>query len=250
MRLAVAQSIAAPGDLAHSIADHARLAIAAAHERARLLVFPELSLTGYRQDLTIDDAIDLADPRLAPLQFLANEHGMWIATGAPIASPAGLHIGAIVFTPQDTAYVHLKQYLHPGEEVAFVPGSPGETLTIDDVRVGLAICADFAHPEHARAAADRGCAVYAAGVLITPEGYEADAAMLRDRATRHRMLVMIANYGAPTGGWLSAGRSAVWSPDGDLLACAPSSGEALVFVDQVNGQWRAEALGLFQPAGT
>ena len=45
--LAVAQSIAKPGDLDGSIADHVRLASQAADQGAKLVVFPELSLTGY-----------------------------------------------------------------------------------------------------------------------------------------------------------------------------------------------------------
>jgi predicted amidohydrolase len=247
--LAVAQSSAALRDLPRNIAEHVRLTIVAAHHGAGLLVFPELSLTGYSQGLTRGDALDPSDPRFAPLQFLANQHTIVIVAGAPIASSAGLHIGAIVFAPRQPARIHLKQYLHSGEEVAFVPGVPGAPVDVEDVRVGLAICADVTHPEHPRDAAAQGCNVYAAGAVITPGGYDADAALLRGHARRHQMLVMLANHGAATGGWETAGRSAVWSPEGTLLASAPPSGQALVFAERVDGRWRGDVLGLFAPAG-
>jgi predicted amidohydrolase len=53
---------------------------------------------------------------------------------------------------------------------------------------------------------------------------------------------MLANHGASTGGWESAGRSAVWSPDGTVLACAPPSGEALVLAQRSGAEWRAEVI--------
>ena len=151
-----------------------------------------------------------------------------IVAGAPLASDAGLHIGALVFHADGRRSSHTKQYLHAGEEVAFQPGPGGVPLALDEEVVGLAICADITHPEHAQAAAARGATVYAAGVLISENGYAADTALMQRYAAEHRMLVLMANYGAPTGGWVSAGRSAVWLPGGQLLAEAPASGEAVV----------------------
>jgi predicted amidohydrolase len=42
------------------------------------------------------------------------------------------------------------------------------------------------------------------------------------------MAVLLANYGAPTGGWLAAGRSAIWSRESEVIACGPAEGEAVV----------------------
>nr|BFE89615.1 hypothetical protein GCM10020185_01510 [Pseudomonas brassicacearum subsp. brassicacearum] len=50
------------------------------------------------------------------------------------------------------------------------------------------------------------------------------------------MTVLMANHGGATGGWESAGRSAIWGPDGSLLAAAPGTGELLVIARRdVNG---------------
>lgn len=240
--VAVAQSIAAPGDLARSVADHIRLAGQAADQGARLVLFPELSLTGYDRGLTPADALTPADPRLRPLQALADARAIVIVVGAPVVSTAGLHIGALCFAPGRAPATYLKRHLHDGEEVAFTAGAGGDPLTIDGHTVCIAICADIAHAAHAQAAAEQGATIYAASCFITPGGYATDAGLLAGYAREHRMAVLLANYGAPTGGWLAAGRSAIWSPEGALLATGPEAGEAVVVAQLPSGHRADDAV--------
>lgn len=234
MILAVARSIARPGNLAQSIQDHLRLAQNAAEQGAQLVVFPELSLTGYRRTLTNADAIAANDKRLQPLQDLADRHAIMMIVGAPIAAAAGLQIGALSFTPNQGVQSYSKQYLHAGEEVAFVPGNGGDALFLAGQTVGLAICAEITHCQHAQAAAAGGATIYAASCFITPAGYAHDAALLAGYARTHHMVVLLANYGTATGGWPAAGRSAIWAAEGTLLACGPTEGEALVVATTVS----------------
>ena len=225
--VAVVQSIAVPGNMPWSVQDHIRLASRAADLGSRIALFPELSLTGYDRRLTPADAVTLDDPRVSPLQAVADARDILIIAGAPVLSPCGLHIGALCFCPGRGGTMYLKQFLHEGEEAAFVPGSGGEALAIAGRIVCVAICADITHAEHANEAARRGAEIYAASCCLTPSGYAADAALLEGYARDHRMAVMMANYGAATGGWMSAGRSAIWSSTGGLLAQGPSKGEAV-----------------------
>jgi predicted amidohydrolase len=240
--VAVAQSIAIPGNLGASVRGHITLAARAADHHARIVVFPELSLTGYDRGLTAADALTGAEPALQPLRDLAGAGDIVVVAGAPVLSAAGLHIGALCFLPPGGVTTHLKTHLHPGEEAAFVAGTGGAPLPLGAQRVGLAICADIAHPEHAADAASRGCAIYAASCFITREGYDADAALLQRYAHDHQMLVAMANYGAPLGPWSAAGRSAIWSPAGDLLASAAPTGEGLVVAEYEDRRWSARAV--------
>jgi len=208
---------------------HVALAVLAAGHGARIVLFPELSLTGYDRNLTIADALLATDPRLQPLRALAESRQIVIVVGAPVASADGLHIAALSFGPGAGVSTYLKEHLHEGEESAFVPGTGGETLPLGDHSVGLAICADIAHPDHAARTAGRGATIYAASCFLTEQGYQADAALLRGYARAYRMVVLMANYGAPIDTWRSAGRSAIWSGTGELLACAPPEGEALIY---------------------
>lgn len=226
--VAVVQTIAVPGDVVRAIADHARLAICAARQGARLVLFPELSLTGYDLGLTRADAIAAGDPRLQLLQAVADAHEIAIIAGAPLESSSGLHIGALCIVPRHGAVAYSKRYLHEGEETAFVPGQGGEPLRIGNEIACVAICAEITHPEHAFEAARRGAGIYAASCFITPGGYARATAVLEGRAREHQMGVLMANFGAGTSAWASAGRSAIWSSAGTLLTQGPPEGEAVL----------------------
>jgi predicted amidohydrolase len=240
LTLAAAQFIATPRDVQRNVRRHVRLASLAADHGAQLVVFPELSLTSYDLQVTRNDALAPDDPRLKPLAHIARERNVIIVAGAPVASPNGLCIGAIVYHPDGCATTYLKQYPTATEQTTFAPGPGGTTLALGGELVGLAICADVTHAEHARDAASRGATVYAAGALFSVEDYAEDAARLQRRATDHAMLVLLANYGAPAGGYVSAGRSAAWSASGDLLVSAPPDGEALVLAERTHAGWTAK----------
>jgi predicted amidohydrolase len=93
---------------------------------------------------------------------------------------------------------------------------------VDGWRVGLAICKDTGAAAHADRTAALGIDVYAAGVLESAR----DAAVTDQRAQRvattHRVWVAVASFAGSTGGGYTeaAGRSGVWTPDGEVYARA------------------------------
>lgn len=251
--VAVVQSVALPGDLTGSVSDHARLAVQAAHKGARLALFPELSLTGYSLALTRADALTADDPRLQMLQQVADANDIAIVAGAPIESTHGMHIGALCFSPRRPVVTYTKHFLHEGEEKTFAPGVGGHPLDIHDHVVGIAICAEISHPEHAAEAAQRGANIYAASCFITPNGYAYDTSLLADYAREHRMMVLMANFGNGNGTWMSAGRSAIWSDTGALLIEGPPEGEAILIAsthcapaDKDDGEYSSPACYLHE----
>ena len=241
-RLAAAQSNSIRGDIEGNVAHHVELAEAAAKHGTRLVVFPELSLTGYEPELARKLALSVTDPRLRPLFEVAKSRGITIIAGAPTLTKAGLHIAAFVFQPTAETLIYTKHYLHKGEEPYFTPGMIRPIIELDNERVSLAICADTTHPSHAAEAARTGASVYAAGVLITPNGIEADSSQLKGYAVEHRMVVVMANHASPTGGWASAGRSAIWDEDGREVVVAPGAGEVILIAGQVDGMLHGELL--------
>jgi predicted amidohydrolase len=234
LAVAVAQSFAEPGRLRENVGRHVRLASQAADHGARFVLFPELSLVGYGRGLTTADALVTSDARLQPLRNLARARAIAVVAGAP---PAGLHIASIVFAPDGGVGTYVKQHVPDVEAATFVPGRGGTPLAVGDEVVGLAICADITQPQLARASVKQGATIYAASCLISDNGYEADAACLRRAAVDHQILVLMANYAGPVGGWPSAGKSAIWSPAGERLAAAPAAGEALVVAERSRGRW-------------
>jgi predicted amidohydrolase len=235
---AAAQACSIKGHIEANVKAHVAMARMAAERGARLVVFPELSLTGYEPELAAALATGPNDPRLSALAKCSRRHGITIIAGAPIVCSRGKpFIGAWIFAPGRT-FVYRKRHLHPGEERFFSEGR-GESriVSVNGVRIGTAICADTNHASHAPIAAKRGAQVYAAGVLITDSGYAADIRNLRRIAKTHAMAVLLANHGSPSGGYQSAGRSAVWDEKGQCIAEAPRAGAALVLAAREEGRW-------------
>lgn len=225
--LAAAQTIAVAGDIPANLQRHLAFMGVAAEHGVQVLVFPELSLTGYEPALAAGLAIAPDDTVLAPLREMAQ----------------ALRLTAVVGADGSLA-VYTKQHLHPGEEVAFVPGQGGAVLEWGGELIALAVCADFSHASHALSAVETGANVYAAGVLISEGGYATDSALLQGYAAEHGLLVLMANHGGPSGGYVCAGRSTIWADDGRLLAAAPGVGDALVIARRESGQWSGQVMAL------
>jgi predicted amidohydrolase len=239
--IAAIQSASVKGDIAANLKRHLELSRQAAALGARLALFPELSLTGYEPDVAAATALRGDDARLAPLAELAQSSGMNIVAGAPLAIDGALYIGALSFLPDGRVVEYTKQHLHDGEDKVFVAGSGGDALEIGGLPVALAVCADFTHASHAQAAADAGAMLYAASVLVSPGGYAKDSEILRGYAERHAMPVLMSNHGGPTGGWQSAGRSALWDERGQLVV-EGGPGECLVLASRTAGGWQGRVV--------
>ena len=95
---------------------------------------------------------------------------------------------------------------------------------------------------HAYAAVLKGAGVYATSVLISENGYARDSEILQSYAKEHSMGVLMANHGGPSGGWACAGRSAFWSPGGDLVASASGTGDCLVIARRRQGVWQGQVV--------
>lgn len=239
-RIAAAQSRSSPGDFIRNVAHHLEIAQAAARHSVNLLIFPELSLTGYELDLAAANAVRSDSPELEPLRAFSADTGMTIAAGAPLRHTNGkLYIAAILFHPTGAPSIYTKVHVHESEQHVFTPGFGGPLLDFGAFRVALAICADAKHPSHAAAAARSGANVYAAGAMIVADEYPLKASLIEGYAREHRMATLLANYSGASGGWLSPGRSAFWSDTGEQLAACPTNEEALVIATNAGQGWTA-----------
>ncbi|WP_017904505.1 carbon-nitrogen hydrolase family protein [Pseudomonas asplenii] len=244
LTIAAAQSCSLAGDLEGNIQRHQRFMEQAAEQGVELLVFPELSLTGYEPGLAPVLAVTLDAEVLQPLSELARELRLVTVVGLPIRLAAGgpLLIGALTFKADGSRQLYSKQHLHTGEEQVFTPGGGGAALTLGADTVALSVCADFSHASHALQAARSGANLYASGVLVSENGYATDSALLQGYAREHDMAVLMANHGGVTGGWVSAGRSAIWAAGGQRVAAAAGVGDVLVIGRRVEGMWRGEVV--------
>ncbi|TDB81958.1 carbon-nitrogen hydrolase family protein [Micromonospora sp. KC721] len=214
--IAVAQPRITPYDIVSNAAVHADT-VRAAH--ARVVVFPELSLTGYELDAP---AITTDDPRLTPIVKACADRGTTALVGAPVQGEAGReHIAMLAIDSVGPRVAYRKVHVHESEE-RFSPGDGPAVLEVDGWRLGLAICRETRFAEHDAATAALGMDVYVAAVV----DHARDAHVSAERAQRviadRGVWVATASFAGPTGGGFdqTAGGSAIWAPDGGILAQA------------------------------
>lgn len=237
IRIAAAQCPSIAGDIQRNISIHNQMLAAAVEEKIELLIFPELSLTGYEPAFADRCKLQLNDPRLNHFRQTAHQHQMTIVVGAPIdVGSERPMLGSIIFSPLGVSS-YFKQHLHSGEELFFQAGSTSSPIKVKNLPVSLAICADTNHPEHAQAAANNDAIVYGASVMFSDSGYAADTTMLQAYARQHQMAVLMANHNSPTGGWHPAGKSTIWNPQGEVLCQAVGTEAALIIGQQKAQQW-------------
>jgi len=241
--IAAAQTASVAGDVAANVARHVECGARAAALGAQLVVFPELSLTGYELALAAECAVAPEAAVLTPLRELAASGGVTLVAGAPVRAPSGeLWIAALIFRRDGSVGLYSKQHVHSSELPVFAVGPGGPAIRIAEAAVALAICRDATFPEHADAAAARGATIYAASAMITAEAIEPKSALLRQYAGRHRMAALLANYSGWTGGEESAGQSALWGPDGHVVAAATGNAPELVIGWCERGIWRGQTV--------
>lgn len=255
--IAAAQTIPIRGHVNANVEQHVRLVQVAAEEQAQVLVFPELSLTGYELDLANDLAFSQSDPRLAPLVEVASSYSMTLIVGAPARIGSRLHIGAFIVSPDRTVELYTKHHLGafsasascdgivpPAEATVFHPGNRNPLIRFGGNTAAVAVCADTGRPSHPQEAADRGARTYLASMFIIPSEFERETSNLRAYAVQHSMTVALANYGGPSGGLASAGGSAIWSERGELLAQLEAIGTGVAVAVENHAGWRAKTVML------
>jgi predicted amidohydrolase len=254
--IAVAQTCPVKGDVHANVEEHMRLAQLAAEKGAKLILFPELSLTGYELDIAEELAFSENDARLSCLHDLATRHRVILIVGAPVRFGRLLHIGAFIISPDRTTQLYTKHHLGafppsascdgvvpPAEATVFQPGTNNPLIDNGGSVAAVAVCADVGRPSHPKQAANRGAKTYLASMFVIPSEFAGEAAKLNGYATQHSMMVALANYGAPSGGLASAGRSSVWSETGELLVQLGTSGAGVAIVNEAAQGWRVQTKG-------
>lgn len=231
MRIALAQVGAIPGDIEGNVPIHEALARLAGTHGADLVVFPELSLTGYEPLRAAELATGPGDVRLRPLQRFCDLGDVAIGVGLPVGSEVGVHIAMLLLRPHRPVVTILKHYLHADEEPYFRPGDGSVPVAFGATRVAFAICYELSVPRHARRAAEAGAGLYLASVAKVADGAERAHASLAGIARRYRMPVLMVNAVGPCDGKMAGGRSATWASDGSLLGELGAADEGLLLFD-------------------
>ncbi|HPQ96415.1 MAG: carbon-nitrogen hydrolase family protein [Thiothrix sp.] len=209
---------------------------AAAAQGARLLLTPEMFLTGYHigPDAVHARAQPLDGALLAQVRHIAITHRIAVVTGFPerdAGHPKRIYNSAIFMDAQGKQLacyrkVHLFGEVDRQQFQAGTRRSP--VFEWCGWKVAMAICYDIEFPEPARA-----CALEGAGLLLVPTANmypfeDVCERMVPVRAQENTLFVAYANYVGQEQAFRYCGRSCVCSPFGHDQARAAMAPELLL----------------------
>jgi predicted amidohydrolase len=219
------------GGIMPNVEEHVRLIEDAESHGARLVIFPELSLTGYNLALlSADDAwLRLDDPRLGDLREICRRTGITAVAGAAYREHDGTpRLACVAIHPGGSIDFGFKTHLRGPEKDLFTAGDGALLLNVDGWQVALAICADASVPAHSTEAALAGADIYAVSAVYTVEEERRLALHLGARAMDNRMFGVLANLGGATPLGPSCGLSGFWGPDGHRMGHAAGTGTEVI----------------------
>jgi NAD+ synthase (glutamine-hydrolysing) len=241
--IALSQSNPVLGDLSRNVQLITEAAQLAAKKGAKLLLTPELSLTGYPpEDLLLRDAfIQAVDQQLVALtKALAAYPDLRVIVGHPKRAEAGLQNMASVLHRGDIIASYAKQKL-PNHEVFdevryFVPGNDACVFDIDGTKVGLIICEDAWHASAAAQAKHHG-----AQLLVIPNAspYHLEKQSLREDVVKARVVetglpLIYLNAVGGQDELVFDGASFAFNQAGQLVLAMPHFKEDLAFIEYNN----------------
>ena len=198
---------------------------------ADMLVFPELSVTGYEPDLAENLATNQDDTRLDEIQNLSDRNGITIGVGLPTKDESDVFVSMIIFQPHKERITYSKQYLYPPEEPIFKAGKNPLVLNFETEVVSPAICYEISNKAHCEFAKRNKATLYIASVLSSINGIDADMKKLSDIAKHNDLVTFMANYVGESGGYKCAGKSSVWDTTGELIGQLDCETEGILIYD-------------------
>jgi len=255
LSVALAQMDPALGDRGRNLERHRQWVKQAAEAGATLLVFPELSLTGYfLKDLVSENAIQLDSKEMRDLAALSTE--LDVVLGTVIESPDHRYFNAsLYFSRGELLHVHRKVYLPTygmfDEQRYFAPGDRFRSFATPFGRAGMLVCEDIWHLSSAYILSLEGvdmiiCPSSSPGRGITSDERlgtaESYGLVCRTYAQFLTTFFLYCNRVGFEDGANFWGGSMVIGPNGDIIAQQQDADEALVLANLDLADVRRERL--------
>jgi predicted amidohydrolase len=247
IRLALAQISSKRENKSENLRKMEELTIKAKEQGADLIIFPEMSLTGY---VILDQVYELAEtipgPSTGKVEALAKKTGMHIVFGMPELSEktrATIFNTAVLVGPKDLIGKYRKMYLPTHsvfeEKRYFRPGYEPAAFQTDIGNIGLSICYDVFFPEVFRLSRLKGAQLIIC-ISASPAVRRGYFEILTSaRALENTAFLAYVNLAGVEDGLQFWGGSRLVCPTGDVIAKAKYDEEDFVVCDVNFGDLRA-----------
>ncbi len=237
MKAAAAQIACTLGDLSANLQKMRDFSERDRAAGAELVVFPEMSDTGYAMEVIREKALPWSEGAVPELQEIARTLSIAIISGVSEREGEVIYNtkvvidsrGAIVAKYRKT---HLFSLAPIAEDKCFVPGHELVSVPFGPLQFGLTICYDLRFPEIYRSlAVDQGANVFAISSAWPFPRMEHQRVLATARAIENQSYVVLANRVGRDEGAPFCGSSAVIDPYGVVTASASADREEIIVAD-------------------
>ncbi len=233
MKIALGQIQCEPGACDDNLEKISRFTEDAVRHGCNMIIFPELSDTGYTSAAIACKAGAWPGQAFLKVKKAAREYRIYIVCGLSEKESSGIYNSLAVFSPEGTLLgkyrkLHLFSSPRVDESSIFKPGHSPLVLTLHGYKMAFTICYDLRFPELYRQGALAGASVLincAAWPQVRAAHWEL---LLRARALENLCYVLGCNRAGSDSGLDFAGRSLIVGPLGTVLAGAGGNAEQLI----------------------
>ncbi len=208
----------------------------AARQGSELVIFPELILTGYHQELLGDRLMQLAltpqdEPILRLAECAARTKTYLVAGFIQKGRSPGVAYNSIVVCGPDGSVldIYAKSHLFAGEALHFRAGNRIEPVRTPLGAIGPMICMDIGFPEVARILCLQGAEILIAPSAWIEEDRDIWPLLLQSRALDNIVYVAGVNRVGSEGNLHFIGQSMLVDPRGHVLAALKGSEDSLQY---------------------
>ncbi len=238
MRVSLVQMTAVRNDKQANLMKMEKFIKKAANEKASIICFPEMSITGYLGKQPFDAAESLEGPSMKRLSQMAMDSGITVLAGIAEKSADAYYISHVTAHPDGNLEVYRKTHLGAREKKIF---SAGETIPVFSaqnegrkVKFGIGICYDLHYPELVTSVAVQGAKLVFAPHAI-PIGGKRRLSIwekyLPARAYDNGVYVLSCNLVGNDGKKHFGGGIGVWNPKGENILRCDDEKELMLMLD-------------------
>lgn len=236
MRIGLVQAQWQPGDVNANLRQVEQFAARAAAAGCGVVIFPELSDTGYALSLMQDLAGAWPGVALDAIQTTAKRNRIGMIAGLS-ERDGDLIYNSIALVNCDGKLnghyrkTHLFRGPEGSEKDVFSPGNNLMTVSMGNVCWGPSICFDLRFPEVYRHAAQSGAQVLVALAAWPSARVDDWGTLCRARAIENQVFMVGVNQVGESGGVAFGGHSCVIGPDGHYLAEGDAGNSGLLIAN-------------------
>jgi omega-amidase len=234
MKIAAAQVSCVPGDWRANLQKVREFSARAKESGAEMIVFPEMTDTGYSMPTIQKHATSWNEGAVPELTKIARELSMAIVCGVSERDGGNIYnaqvlvdgSGKIIARYRKT---HLVTAAPLDERTCFLPGDRFVSCQVGRLKLGLVICYDLRFPEMCRTLAVK----HGVNVFVTSSAWPSVRAehlriLATARAMENQSYLVVANRVGTDDGVVLCGSSMIIDPSGSPVAVASAGNEELI----------------------